>query len=70
MKRECDFCKTIYEPDSRNFKRGWGLCCSKRCAANKREQSKPGYDPETVAKNDLKRQTIDGSLNQTINEIF
>ena len=30
--------------DNRNLKRGWGLCCSKKCAAKKREKSRPNYD--------------------------
>lgn len=37
MKRECDYCGNTYTPDERNLKRGWGLCCSKSCAAKKRE---------------------------------
>jgi predicted RNA-binding Zn ribbon-like protein len=42
MKRICDNdnCVVIYTPDSRNLKRGWGLCCSKSCAAEKREKDK------------------------------
>ena len=38
MKRNCDICGEPYEADERNLKRGWGLCCSKRCAAKKRER--------------------------------
>ena len=53
--RKCDVCKKQYMADNRNIKRGWGLCCSKSCAAKKRERSKPGYDPETVRYNNLKR---------------
>lgn len=40
MKRNCDYCGTEYEADMRNINRGWGLCCSKKCAANKREQDR------------------------------
>lgn len=36
--RNCDFCKKEYQADNRNLKRGWGLCCSKSCAAKKREK--------------------------------
>lgn len=36
MKRNCDFCGKEYEADNRNLKRGWGLCCSKSCAAKLR----------------------------------
>jgi hypothetical protein len=37
MKRKCDYCGKEYEADNRNVKRVWGLCCSKPCAAKKRE---------------------------------
>ena len=40
MKRFCDYCKTEYDADIRNINRGWGLTCSKSCAAHKREKSK------------------------------
>ena len=55
--RKCDYCGEEYEADERNLKRGWGLCCSKSCAANKREKSKPNYDPKRVAKNNIRRAT-------------
>ena len=54
-KRKCDNCGKEYNTDNRNLKRGWGLCCSKRCAAKKREKSKPSYDKATVRHNNLKR---------------
>lgn len=54
-KRNCDNCNKEYMADNRNLKRGWGLCCSKSCAAKKREKSRPDYDPETVKYNNLKR---------------
>ena len=40
MERECDVCKKTYNADSRNLKRGWGLCCSKSCAAKKKRDTK------------------------------
>lgn len=43
--------------DKRNLQRGWGLCCSKSCAANKRERSRQSYSPIRVAKNDIRRIT-------------
>lgn len=55
MKRKCDNCGKEYNADERNLKRGWGLCCSKSCAASKREKSKPGYDPRKVAINNDRR---------------
>jgi len=55
VKRKCDYCGNEYKADTRNLKRGWGLCCSKSCAANKREQSKPNYDPKRVERNNTRR---------------
>jgi hypothetical protein len=54
-KRKCDNCGKEYMADNRNLKRGWGLCCSKACAAKKREMSKPNYDPERVKRNNIRR---------------
>jgi len=39
MKRSCDICDKQYQAKQADLKRGWGLCCSKRCAAVKRERS-------------------------------
>ena len=61
-KRNCDCCGKEYMADNRNLKRGWGLTCSKSCAAKKREMSKPSYNPERVALNNLKRQGIYSSF--------
>lgn len=55
MNRKCDICGKEYAIDNRNFKRGWGLTCSKSCAAKKRERSRPGYNPLTVAENNVRR---------------
>ena len=57
MKRKCDFCQKEYQADQRNIKRGWGLCCSKSCAASKRERAKPGYNIARVAMNNIRRET-------------
>lgn len=56
MKRKCDVCPKVYNADERNLKRGWGLCCSKSCAAKKREMAKPGYNSVTVRKNNYIRE--------------
>lgn len=56
MERKCDMCGRKYNADERNLKRGWGLCCSKSCAAKKRERAKPGYDPIRVAINNERRE--------------
>lgn len=56
MKRNCDVCNKEYDADPRNVKRGWGLCCSKSCAAKKREMSKPGYNPKRVEANNIRRE--------------
>lgn len=53
--RNCDNCGKSYMADNRNLRRGWGLCCSKSCAASKREKARPDYDPKVVAHNNLKR---------------
>lgn len=60
MKRKCDYCGREYEAEPRNLKRGWGLCCSKSCAAKKREKSKPGYNPERVERNNFRRELWNG----------
>lgn len=55
MERKCDVCGKEYNADERNIKRGWGLCCSKSCAAKKREKSKPSYNAERVKQNNIRR---------------
>jgi len=62
IERQCDYCGKTYKADSRNIKRGWGLCCSKSCAANKREKSKKGYNAERVKRNNLRRVTWNSDL--------
>jgi len=54
--RHCDQCGKEYKADKRNLKRGWGLCCSKSCAAKKREMDRPGYNAERVRLNNVKRE--------------
>lgn len=56
IKRKCDNCGREYNADTRNLKRGWGLCCCKSCAAEKREKSKPGYNPRRVELNNIRRE--------------
>lgn len=56
MERKCDNCSKTYIADMRNIKRGWGLCCSKSCAASKREKSRLDYNPITVARNNRIRE--------------
>lgn len=55
MRRKCDYCGRYYDADKRNLNRGWGLCCSKSCAASKREKSKPGYNEQRVKRNNRRR---------------
>lgn len=31
--KKCQNCNKDFTPDKRNTNRGWGLCCSKSCAA-------------------------------------
>lgn len=50
VEHNCDVCGTPFMSDSRNLARGWGRCCSKTCAAIKREAMKkpaPEVQPET-----------------------
>mgnify|MGYP003650117796 CR=1 FL=1 len=56
-KRMCNNqkCKKEYKADNRNLNRGWGLCCSKSCAAILRESKKIGYDEKTVKENNIRR---------------
>jgi len=56
MKRLCDICKSEYNVKQSDLDRGWGLTCSKSCAAKKREESKEGYNIVTVEKNNMKRE--------------
>lgn len=55
MKRKCDNCGKEYNAKEADVNRGWGLCCSKSCAASKREKNRPGYDPKTVEINNERR---------------
>jgi len=55
MKRKCDICNTDYYVKKSDLARGWGLTCSKSCAAKKRERSRNNYDETTVKINNLKR---------------
>lgn len=61
MERNCDNCNKKYTADPRNLKRGWGLCCSKSCAAQKREKTKPNYNPERVKRNNIRRVLWNGN---------
>lgn len=70
MKRKCDNCGKEYEADTRNLKRGWGLTCSKSCAASKREKSKPGYAPERVARNNIRRENWNGGIDENLYGIY
>lgn len=36
MKRNCDICNFEYDVKQSDLNRGWGLTCSKKCAALKR----------------------------------
>ena len=62
-KRNCDNCGKEYKADNRNLKRGWGLTCSKSCAASKREKSKPTYNVERVKANNIRRENWNTSHN-------
>lgn len=36
--KNCHQCGEEFTPDNRNVNRGWGLCCSKSCAATLRNK--------------------------------
>lgn len=65
-RRNCDNCGKSYLADNRNLKRGWGLTCSKSCAASKREKSKPGYCPERVAANNVRREVWNSPIEPSV----
>lgn len=56
INRNCDYCGKEYVAESRDIKRGWGLCCSKSCSAKKRETSRPNYDVKRVERNNIIRE--------------
>ena len=68
MIRDCDNCSVQYKADNRNIKRGWGLCCSKKCAAEKREKSKKGYNINNVIKNNAQRKAYDVWLSLSLKQ--
>ena len=63
IKRNCNKCDKEYMADERNLKRGWGLNCSKSCAASSREKSKPTYNAERVKANNIRRELWNVSSN-------
>lgn len=69
VKRNCDCCKKEYEADERNLRRGWGLTCSKSCAASMREKSKPGYNPKRVEKNNVRRSSWNEKFTDSSNRV-
>lgn len=56
MIRSCDNCNTEYKAKQSDLDRGWGLTCSKKCAAEKREKEKDTYDVVKVKQNNMKRE--------------
>jgi len=48
MTRNCDNCGKEYITNTGNIARGWGLCCSRNCAATLREIKKRGGSPPKV----------------------
>lgn len=56
MERECDICENIYTAKTADINRGWGLTCSKSCAAKKREKNRENYDVLKVKTNNMKRE--------------
>lgn len=46
--KNCHYCKCEFTPDKRNLNRGWGLCCSKSCAASLKTKLKNLPNSELV----------------------
>lgn len=67
--RNCDQCKIVYHADNRNLKRGWGLCCSKKCAAKMREKSKPGYNATIIKQNNERRDNWNRNYDSDFDEM-
>lgn len=67
MERNCDVCSKQYKAYLRNIKRGWGFCCSKSCAAKKRETSKPGYCRARVENNNIRRSSWNEEYDENYN---
>ncbi len=65
IKRNCNNCTAEYSAKTADVARGWGLCCSKSCAASLREKSKDGYNPERVEANNIRR---DNWVNKGLDE--
>lgn len=69
MNRKCDVCFKNYSADERSIKRGWGLCCSKSCAAKKRETLKSGYCSARVEYNNLRRANWNSEREENYNNV-
>lgn len=69
MKRNCDNCNKEYEADKRNLRRGWGLTCSKSCAASKREKTKR-VSHQNKVNNNYKSKPIFDRLGDLIDDDF
>jgi len=63
--RTCNLegCEKRYQAKTADLARGWGRCCCKGHAAKLREQSKPGYDPDRVKRNNIRRANWNNSDN-------
>jgi len=66
MERDCDVCEDTYIVDERNYNRGWARCCSKSCAATKREKNRRtgGANPNAilVVESNLKKFKLEQKL--------
>lgn len=55
MKRNCDICEKQYNVKPSDLKRGWGLCCSKKCSAIKREHAKGNFGIKNILENNRRQ---------------
>lgn len=56
--KNCHNCQKEFTPDKRNVNRGWGICCSKSCAATYKNKLRK------MSSSELTKELRDMRLNQ------
>lgn len=70
MVRNCDVCGKEYKPHSVSLKRGWGLSCSKKCAATLKGQRKAEKHWQQIVNKYSTNITLPKEMPKTVNEKF
>lgn len=70
MVRNCDVCGEEYKPHSVSLKRGWGLSCSKKCAATLKGQRKAEKHWQQIVNKYSTNITLPKEMPKTVNEKF